>query len=374
MHITVSGAHAVASASGRYCSRTHGSRSRLSSVRSARRSSSSRAAGRSSSPGSPLIALAEALLAASGPSGVSPARAALGLVGLVGLAAVRGALRPPAGARAAARSSLAAPFRLPLDFGAAHRFYVGLAAGRGDRPPAAALRRRSPQQRSRSRGGSCASERELPAAAARDRRSRSARSSRSPALSVLWSSADAPAQNLLQYFLLPFVVLVAVVARSPFPAWMPRALGIVAVALAALFAAVGLVEEATHRLIFYTPAVQVGNAYSSFFRVTSLFRDPSLYGRHVVLGDRDRARRPRWYRKIGLALAAARDRVPLRRPLLLVLPVEPRRALRRRACSSRVVAGDRAVRLVAAVDRRARARGRRRVRRRQGRRRLDRSA
>ena len=103
-------------------------------------------------------------------------------------------------------------------------------------------------------------------------------------LSYLWSDATGPARNLLVYFLLPFAVLVAVAGRAPFPAWMPRTLGTIAVALAALFAIVGLVEEATHRLIFYISAVEVGNAYSSFFRVTSLFRDPSLYGRHVVLG------------------------------------------------------------------------------------------
>ena len=30
--------------------------------------------------------------------------------------------------------------------------------------------------------------------------------------------------------------------------------------------------------------MEVGNAYGSFFRVTSLFRDPSLYARHVVIG------------------------------------------------------------------------------------------
>ena len=30
--------------------------------------------------------------------------------------------------------------------------------------------------------------------------------------------------------------------------------------------------------------LEVANAYSPFFRVTSLFTDPSLYGRHVVLG------------------------------------------------------------------------------------------
>ena len=100
---------------------------------------------------------------------------------------------------------------------------------------------------------------------------------------MLWSTADAAAQNLLQYFLLPFAILVVVVGRSPFPAWMPRALGVTAVALAAVFSLVGLIEEATQRLIFYTPSVQIGNAYSNFFRVTSLFRDPSLYGRQIVL-------------------------------------------------------------------------------------------
>ena len=65
---------------------------------------------------------------------------------------------------------------------------------------------------------------------------------------------------------------------------MPRALAIVAVSLAGLFAAVGLWQAATHDLLFFSPSVEVGNAFSSFFRVTSLFRDPSLYGRHVVLG------------------------------------------------------------------------------------------
>jgi O-antigen ligase len=44
------------------------------------------------------------------------------------------------------------------------------------------------------------------------------------------------------------------------------------------------VEAATHRLIFYAHNLQVSNTYTSFFRVTSLFRDPSLYGRHLVLG------------------------------------------------------------------------------------------
>jgi hypothetical protein len=65
---------------------------------------------------------------------------------------------------------------------------------------------------------------------------------------------------------------------------MPRALAIVGVALAGVFAAVGLWQAATKDLLFYSSPVEVGNAFSSFFRVTSLFRDPSLYGRHVVQG------------------------------------------------------------------------------------------
>ena len=108
--------------------------------------------------------------------------------------------------------------------------------------------------------------------------------------------------HLLEYFLLPFVALVAVVAFAPVEAWLPRVLAIVAVALASLFAVVGLLEEATQRLIFYTPAVEIGNAYSSFFRVTSLFRDPSLYGRHVVLGLAV-VIVLLWSRRLGIALA-----------------------------------------------------------------------
>ena len=47
---------------------------------------------------------------------------------------------------------------------------------------------------------------------------------------------------------------------------------------------VGLWQAATHELFFYAPNLAVSNANTDYFRVTSLFGDPSLYGRHVVLG------------------------------------------------------------------------------------------
>ena len=117
--------------------------------------------------------------------------------------------------------------------------------------------------------------------------------------------------------------------------------------LAALFAAIGLLEEATHRLIFYTPAVQIGNAYSSFFRVTSLFRDPSLYGRHVVLGIAV-VLAAAWYRKLGLTIAAAVV-VFLFAGLFFSYSQSSLVALFGVAVFVAVVAGDRAVRLVAAA-------------------------
>ena len=128
--------------------------------------------------------------------------------------------------------------------------------------------------------------------------------------------------------------------------WMPRALGTIAVALAALFAVVGLVEEATHRLLFYTSSVEVGNAYSSFFRVTSLFRDPSLYGRHVVLGIAVLLV-ALLYRAHRLGHRDRGDGAAVRRALLLVLAVEPRRAVRRDAVRRRARRSDRNVRIVA---------------------------
>ena len=103
-------------------------------------------------------------------------------------------------------------------------------------------------------------------------------------LSLLWAKEPAPGEDLLGFFLLPFGALLAVVARSPMPTWLPRRLGQLAVGLAALFALVGLYQAATQQLFFFAPNVQTANANGDFFRVTSLFVDPSLYGRHVVLG------------------------------------------------------------------------------------------
>ena len=103
-------------------------------------------------------------------------------------------------------------------------------------------------------------------------------------LSLLWADEPGPAVELLTYFTVPFTLLMGLVARSPFPDWAPRSLARIGVALAVLFAAVGLWQAVTRELFFFAANLQVSNANFDYFRVTSLFGDPSLYGRHLVLG------------------------------------------------------------------------------------------
>ena len=103
-------------------------------------------------------------------------------------------------------------------------------------------------------------------------------------LSLLWAEDVEAGANLIAFFTLPFAALLGTVARADFPDFVPRALAAVALGLGALFAVVGLWQAVTRDLLFYAPNLAVSNANSDYFRVTSLFGDPSLYGRHVVLG------------------------------------------------------------------------------------------
>ena len=102
--------------------------------------------------------------------------------------------------------------------------------------------------------------------------------------SLVWAEDVEAGTNVIVFFTLPFAVLLAVVARAPWPDWMGRALATAALGLATLFAVIGLWQAVTHELFFFAPNLAVSNANTDYFRVTSLFGDPSLYGRHVVLG------------------------------------------------------------------------------------------
>ena len=101
-------------------------------------------------------------------------------------------------------------------------------------------------------------------------------------ISLTWS-ADllAGAFELIAYYL-PFAVIAVGIARLP---WSRRALSFLFVELVALgiaFAGVGVYQYATRNL-FWNPKVIVGNAYAPFYRVNSVFWDPSIYGRFLMI-------------------------------------------------------------------------------------------
>ena len=102
-------------------------------------------------------------------------------------------------------------------------------------------------------------------------------------LSILWTDDLREGAIFVGAFVLPFGLLAVGVARLP---WRGRWLtwlwvGLVGTALA--YASIGLYQWVT-RDIFWNPKVVVGNAYAPFFRVNSIFWDPSVYGRYLVVG------------------------------------------------------------------------------------------
>ena len=102
------------------------------------------------------------------------------------------------------------------------------------------------------------------------------------AASYLWTWDERAGAIFLAFFVFPFTAGLAVVARAPLASWLPRALVVTLVALGSVFAAIGIWQAQT-RTLFFARDVEVANAYTTFFRVTSLFKDPSLYGRYLVV-------------------------------------------------------------------------------------------
>jgi O-antigen ligase len=102
------------------------------------------------------------------------------------------------------------------------------------------------------------------------------------ALSMLWASDIRRAGIDLVFFYLPFAALFGVVARARLAPWSRAALAVTLIGLAVGFALVGLVQVETGSLPF-APDVEVSNEFTSYTRVTSLFHDPSIYGRHLAI-------------------------------------------------------------------------------------------
>jgi O-antigen ligase len=101
-------------------------------------------------------------------------------------------------------------------------------------------------------------------------------------LSLAWTKDLHEGAIALLFFWLPFGMLALSLARL---AWSRRWLAFLYVQLvgmAVAFAVIGVYQYAT-RDVFWNPKVIVGNAYAPFYRVNSVFYDPSVYGRFLVV-------------------------------------------------------------------------------------------
>ena len=103
------------------------------------------------------------------------------------------------------------------------------------------------------------------------------------ATSLLWSGDPREGTIRLFFFLFPCTVLVALLAQARLSDAVYRSLAVVLLASTAAVAAIGISQQWSHDLIF-AEDLQSANAYTTFFRVTSIFNDPSVYGRYVALG------------------------------------------------------------------------------------------
>jgi O-antigen ligase len=101
-------------------------------------------------------------------------------------------------------------------------------------------------------------------------------------ISLVWSDGARQGAVSLAAFYLPFGLLSLMLARLPWKRRWLTALAVQLIAMAVVFAGTGVYQWVT-RDVFWNPKVIIGNVYAPFYRVNSLFWDPSIYGRFLVV-------------------------------------------------------------------------------------------
>ncbi len=102
------------------------------------------------------------------------------------------------------------------------------------------------------------------------------------ALQTIYSADRAKAAENLAFFYVPFLLLFLLLREVR---WTPQVLRrclVLAAGLGVVFAGVGFVEY-YRKSLFLNPKVVAANQYDNYFRVNSVFFDPSIYGRFLAL-------------------------------------------------------------------------------------------
>jgi hypothetical protein len=104
-------------------------------------------------------------------------------------------------------------------------------------------------------------------------------------IAFLWSEDRRQGAIYLLFYVLPFALLAVALARLRWVVDWAMTIYAQLAAMALAFAVIGIWQYST-RNIFWNPKVIVDNAYATsswFYRVNSVFYDPSIYGRFLVV-------------------------------------------------------------------------------------------
>jgi O-antigen ligase len=126
------------------------------------------------------------------------------------------------------------------------------------------------------------------------------------ALQGIYSTDHAKAAENIAFFYVPFGLLFVLLRDVRWTRELLLACLGVAVTLAVLFAGVGFVEY-YRKALFLNPKVVTANQFGNYFRVNSLFFDPSIYGRFlamVMIGLTTVVLWSRWRREVLLGAGA----------------------------------------------------------------------
>ncbi len=124
------------------------------------------------------------------------------------------------------------------------------------------------------------------------------------ALQSAYSDDFRKALENIVFFLVPFAVAFALLARQRWTATMLKGALAVVVAEALVFAAIGFWEYQARELL-WNPTVIAANQFQSYFRVNSVFWDPNIYGRFLVMVIVAVAAAMAWETDARRAIAAA---------------------------------------------------------------------
>lgn len=101
-------------------------------------------------------------------------------------------------------------------------------------------------------------------------------------LSMIWTVDTRTGAIEVLAFYIPLAIIALSVARLPWEPLRMKLLYFELAAMALVFACVGFYQYET-RHIFENAKLNVGNSYATLFRVNSVFFDPSIYGRFLVV-------------------------------------------------------------------------------------------